>query len=191
MYHIHHILDVNIISPARTDWHALVSAKRIMRYRMIHELLQEIHSNIPTMSGLLMNCLIDLFPNILKEDSDIISGYVQRLLGVIQYIPELRPQIIQLIIEKMILIDVEIEKRDKNNSIINNNIEYKNNDDEYDDEDSMISDEREDDINDINDNDTDTDTDIDDNEYNDDDMLTNNLDNLMCLMFDYIKIMAQ
>eukprot|EP01084_Bolivina_argentea_P180727 312224_1 len=35
-----------------------------LRYRMIHELLREIHSNIPTMSGLLMNCLIDLFPNI-------------------------------------------------------------------------------------------------------------------------------
>ena len=68
-----------------------------------------------------MDCLINIFPDIFKQSSDIICGYVQQLLFVMEYIPELRPQIIQLITEKMILIDVEIEKRERDNN--NNNSE--------------------------------------------------------------------
>ena len=163
---------------------------------MIHRLLQQIHSNHPTMSGLLMTCLIELFPNILIEDSQIIGGYVQQLLMVIQYIPELRPQILQLIIEKMILIDVEIEKRERNNEENNNQqnessnnriniheIKDPNNDNDTDlvsdDDDSVISDQREDEQDEMA---------VSDNE--EEDILTTNLDQLMCLMFDYIKIIA-
>ena len=158
---------------------------------MIHRLLQKIHSSRPTMSGLLINCLINLFPDIFKQNSDIIGGYVQQLLLVMEYIPELRPQIIQLIIEKMILIDVEIEKRERDNNRLqnesannnaNNNsnlceIKDANNDMVSDnDSDSVISDQREDDE-DINDDDQ-------------EDVLSSNLDQLMCLMFEQIKMIA-
>ena len=169
---------------------------------MIHRLLQQIHSSRPTMSGLLMDCLINVFPDIFKQRSDIIGGFVQQLLFVMEYIPELRPQIIQLITEKMILIDVEIEKRERDhnknnnnnnnndnnndsaNTIINDKIcESKNPNNDMvsdDDSDSVVSDKREEDEDII--------SDIDDDEQ--EDILNANLDVLMCLMFEKTKAIA-
>ena len=148
------------------------------------------------MSGLLMNCLIDLFPNVFTEDSTTIGGYVQQLLMIIQYIPELRPQIIQLIIEKMLLIDAEIAKENKNrnknkhknDTSSNSQNELKLNDtnnDNDDDGDISISDERNEDDSDLSDDDNDG------NDDDEEDILSTNLDQLMCLIFDYIKIINE
>ena len=150
-----------------------------------------------------MNCLMNVFPDILTQNSDIIGGYTQQLLLVMEYIPELRPQIIQLITEKMILIDVEIEKRERDNrsqnesanNNININININSNLYEIkdpnngmisdDDSDSVISDQREEDEN-MDDNGMAI-AGIDDDE---EDVLSSNLDQLMCLMFEQIKMIA-
>ena len=117
-----------------------------------------------------MKCLIDLFPNPLQSDSSVIGCYVQQLLMCIQYVPELRPQIIQLVIEKMILIDVEMQKQAKSGG--GNQI----GDCKHEDDSLSLSSEH-------------AALELSDDEE-DEDRLKQNLDQLMCLMFDYIKIIA-
>ena len=135
---------------------------------MIHRLLQQIHVNRPTMSGLFMTCLINAFPNVFKEDANAVGGYVMQLMKVTEYIPSLRPQIIRLIVEKMILIDVEIEKHHKHHQQQTEEIEMKDaNNDRHEDQDEDISDEE---------------------EEEEDNVLITNLDQLMCLMFEYLKL---
>eukprot|EP00484_Ammonia_sp_Unknown_P030177 CAMPEP_0197030300 /NCGR_PEP_ID=MMETSP1384-20130603/9558_1 /TAXON_ID=29189 /ORGANISM="Ammonia sp." /LENGTH=614 /DNA_ID=CAMNT_0042459617 /DNA_START=12 /DNA_END=1856 /DNA_ORIENTATION=+ len=176
--------------------------KMAVDHERIHRLLQQIHVHRPTVTGLLMSCLVDLFPNMFTEDTHIIGGYVQQLLSVIQYIPELRPQIIQLIVEKMILIDVELDKRDKQhhgkpassahgNAANNEESKYETNDpaartvsDDH--EDSVVSDERED----CEDKEDGMAVSDEEDDHEEEDKLATNLDQLMCLMFDYIKIIA-
>lgn len=170
---------------------------------MIHTLLRQIRLQIPTMSGLLMNCLIETFPDHLRADSSVVGGYVQQLLSVIQYIPELRPQILKLIVEKMIVIDVERgghngnvdrqpghECKDPAAAVSDDEEDSSECDDAQHDQHGHHGQTREDDLDygmDGNGNDGMSG----DEEDDDEDTLTQNLDQLMCLMFEYINIVHE
>ncbi|XP_071963666.1 RNA polymerase I-specific transcription initiation factor RRN3-like [Antedon mediterranea] len=78
-------------------------------FRHVHTSLQMIIKIVPMTPQFLMPVTSDCFP-FMRKDVYIQECFVKNLLIVTQYVPRLRQKILELIIEKMILIDVHVPR---------------------------------------------------------------------------------
>ncbi|XP_033121712.1 RNA polymerase I-specific transcription initiation factor RRN3-like isoform X1 [Anneissia japonica] len=74
-------------------------------FRHVHTTLQIIIKIVPMTPQFLMPALSDCFP-FMRKDVYVQECYVKNLLVLTQYVPRLRQKILELIIEKLILLDV-------------------------------------------------------------------------------------
>ncbi|KAL6715756.1 DNA independent RNA polymerase I transcription factor [Lecanora helva] len=77
-------------------------------YARAHKALHYLLQIIPSASRALSSALIDAFPNELDSRRNHII-YVQNLLRLIGYVPELREEVLRLITERLVKIDVQVQ----------------------------------------------------------------------------------
>ncbi|OXB57538.1 hypothetical protein ASZ78_009296 [Callipepla squamata] len=78
-----------------------------------HRALQTVAKYVPSTLQFLMPILVEKFPFINKSERTL-ECYVHNLLRVTVYLPTLRLQILELIVEKLLKLDEEDEERKKN-----------------------------------------------------------------------------
>lgn len=71
----------------------------------VHELLKAVATIVPATAKVVMQVMRDCFPYI-SRDVYSFEAYTRNLLLVIQYLPDLRHQIMSLLVEKMLQLDV-------------------------------------------------------------------------------------
>ncbi|ESP01454.1 hypothetical protein LOTGIDRAFT_212940 [Lottia gigantea] len=85
--------------------------KHEQQFIYIHTALSDTCQLIPLTPVLLMPVLVKLFP-FYKVDTYIQSCYIKNLLQITQYIPDMRQEILQLIISKLMKLDVLSPRHD-------------------------------------------------------------------------------
>ncbi|XP_074052567.1 RNA polymerase I-specific transcription initiation factor RRN3 [Macrotis lagotis] len=76
-----------------------------------HRALQLIARYVPSTPWFLMPILVEKFPFIRKSER-ILECYVHNLLRISVYFPTLRPEILELVIEKLLKMDVSVSRQD-------------------------------------------------------------------------------
>ncbi|XP_044515153.1 RNA polymerase I-specific transcription initiation factor RRN3 isoform X2 [Gracilinanus agilis] len=76
-----------------------------------HRALQLIARYVPSTPWFLMPILVEKFPFIRKSER-ILECYIHNLLRISVYFPTLRPEILELVIEKLLKIDVSASRQD-------------------------------------------------------------------------------
>ena len=81
---------------------------RSVIYNRTHEALQYVLQKVPSASRILSSVLINAFPH--ESDSRRAHTiYVQNLLRLATYVPELREEVLRLITERLVKIDVQVQ----------------------------------------------------------------------------------
>lgn len=86
---------------------------KVMRKKWdnVHSVLKSIYALVPTMPNLLIPLLASSFPYI-KKDACTQASYVKNLLTMTTYLPHMRKRILEIIVDRMIKIDVHCTRQE-------------------------------------------------------------------------------
>ncbi|KAJ8319417.1 hypothetical protein KUTeg_004508 [Tegillarca granosa] len=109
---VKHFLPKTLPSEMETDLeNQSLRQKHEQTFINIHMVLKAISKIVPMTPALLMPLLNDLFPYMTK-DAYIQACYVKNLLQITHYIPTLRQKIMELIVDRMLKLDVRSPRTD-------------------------------------------------------------------------------
>ncbi|XP_026724746.1 RNA polymerase I-specific transcription initiation factor RRN3 isoform X1 [Trichoplusia ni] len=97
------------------NWEYNPPTELLNKWSNIHDIIGHIVAIMPMTSDLLLHIVIEQFPYY-KAGCYINRAYIYNLIWMSKYIPSLREQLMTAIINKMILMDVNIVERDKSKS---------------------------------------------------------------------------
>ncbi|XP_030024249.2 RNA polymerase I-specific transcription initiation factor RRN3 [Manduca sexta] len=116
-YHCQQVMTclVKLFKADDEGWEDSPPPEKVHRWSNIHTVIAQIVAIIPMCIDLLMHIVIEQFPYY-KAGCNANRVYIHNLIWMSKYIPSLREQIMAAIINRMIVMDVNIVEREKNKS---------------------------------------------------------------------------